>query len=137
MKLIDMEVWQCSINLAVDVYTSTMSLPKHELFGLCAQMRRAALSIPSNVAEGEGRGITRDRIRFYRIARGSLYELKTQIIISQRLGYMRDEQSGRLLATADSVGRLIHGVLRSLERRTPANRQSPRANRPRVKEHPA
>jgi four helix bundle protein len=77
----DLKVWQYSMKLVISVYAITRQFPKEELYGLVSQMRRAAVSIPSNIAEGKGRLTDRDRIHFYLQARGSLLELETQILI--------------------------------------------------------
>lgn len=115
MNYNEMDVWLRAIDLAMSVYEATKAMPGDERFGLTQQMRRAAVSIPSNVAEGEGRESFRDRARFYLQARGSLYELETQFHLSHRLGYLEDNAGIRDLT--QHVGRLINGVLRDLERR--------------------
>jgi len=84
----DLRVWQQAVELVVGVYAETRQFPRDELYGLTAQMRRAAVSIPSNIAEGEGRSTDRDRALFFRHARGSVLELETQVLIAQRLGYL-------------------------------------------------
>jgi len=81
----DLIVWQKSISLVVEIYNLTSCFPKEELYGLTSQMRRSAVSIPSNIAEGRGRGTARDFMQFLRIALGSTNELETQIVISKRL----------------------------------------------------
>ena len=83
----DLMVWQKSMNLAVSIYQTAKLLPKEELYCLSDQMRRAVVSIPSNIAEGNQRKSTRDNIRFLNIARGSLGELEMQIMLCERLGY--------------------------------------------------
>jgi four helix bundle protein len=83
----DLRVWQNAMDLVVSVYHETQDFPREELYGLTSQMRRAAVSIPSNVAEGKGRSTDRDRALFFCHARGSQLELETQILISQRLAY--------------------------------------------------
>ncbi len=82
-----MRVWQSAMDLVVLVYKATQDFPRSEQFGLVSQMRRASVSIPSNIAEGYGRGSQADRLRFFYMARGSLLELKTQISISVKLEY--------------------------------------------------
>ena len=83
----DLDVWRLGMDLAEAVYQCTSSFPKHELFGLTAQMRRAAVSIPSNIAEGRARSSTKELLHFLAIARGSLAELETQFELALRLGY--------------------------------------------------
>jgi four helix bundle protein len=112
----DLEVWRRSVDLAAEVYKITQSFPRAEIFGLTGQMRRAAVSIASNIAEGAGRRTTRDFVCFIHIARGSLAELETQITIAQRVGlgfHARD-----LMMLSRLVGRLLNGLLRSLRQRT-------------------
>ena len=87
----DLMVWQKSMDLAEKIYEAFKSMPKEELFGLSDQMRRAVISVPSNIAEGQQRSSTKDYIRFLHIARGSLGELETQIILCERLKYLEHE----------------------------------------------
>lgn len=84
-------VWQKSINLVTDLYKITENFPKSEIFGISSQMRRCSVSVPSNIAEGHSRRSTLDYIQFLKIARGSLAELETQIIISKNLNYISEE----------------------------------------------
>ncbi len=91
----DLRVWQNSMNLVVAVYTATQCLPKDELYGLVSQMRRAAVSVPSNIAEGKGRLTDRDRAHFFCQARGSLLELETQVLIAEKLSYFRPHKQIR------------------------------------------
>ncbi|WP_445425003.1 four helix bundle protein [Alishewanella sp. HL-SH06] len=86
----DLKVWKLAMDLVVDVYAITRQFPDIEKFGLASQMQRAAVSIPSNIAEGAGRESNADFVRFLTIARGSLSELETQLLIAQRLGYITD-----------------------------------------------
>ena len=89
-------VWQKAIVLVEDVYRATNDFPKTEIYGLTSQIRRAAVSIPSNIAEGQGRNSTRDFLHFLSMAQGSLMELETQITIAERLGYLESEQENKL-----------------------------------------
>lgn len=84
----DLEIWKTGINLVTEVYKSTKNFPKAEIYGLTAQMRRSAISIPSNIAEGTARSSKREYIQFLYISLGSLSELETQIIIAKNLGYL-------------------------------------------------
>jgi len=113
-------VWQKAIDLVVECYSLTATFPRSELYGLSSQLQRAVVSIPSNIAEGAGRGFTREYIRHVGIARGSLFEAETQIIIAQRLGYATVEQIRPLLELVAEVGRMIHGLIASLERKLDA-----------------
>jgi four helix bundle protein len=111
----DLRVWQEGIALCETVYRLTQSFPDDERFGLTSQLRRASVSVPSNIAEGWGRGSRVDYIRFLRIARGSLYEVRTQLIISQRVGLVADVDPA--LRSADDLRRMLVGLIRSLEDR--------------------
>ena len=114
MNYKELDVWQHAINLALRVYDATSSLPVDERYGLISQMRRSAGSIASNIAEGEGRGAPKDHLRFLAQARGSLYELETQVIMCIRLRYLKNDA---LLAEIERAGKLINGSIRSIHRR--------------------
>lgn len=96
------------------VYRSTASFPGDERFGLTQQIRRAVVSIPSNIAEGQGRNSTRDFLRFLSIASGSLSEVEMQLLIAQRLNYLDEEQLTIILEVAAEIGRITSGLSRSL-----------------------
>ena len=113
----DLVLWQRAIELAADVHQVTLKLPRHETFGMAAQIRRSAVSIPSNIAEGSGRRTTREFIAFLHIARGSLSELKTQLFLAQRVGYLDDADVTTTDSLSDEVGRLLNAVIRGLRRR--------------------
>jgi four helix bundle protein len=100
------------------VYRITEAFPRKELYGLTSQMRRAAVSIPSKIAEGQARSTTRDFLNFLSIANGSLKELETQALISQRLGYVNEPQASQLLELTTEVGRVISGPTNSLKRKS-------------------
>ncbi len=125
-----LDVWQESINLVTDVYSAVKLLPKEELYALSDQIRRAAVSIPLNIAEGQQRQSTKDFINFLVIARGSLGELKTQIIICGRLGYLNTEKTRQLENKCDQVGRMINGLIRSIMEKQQKNtrNQQPATN---------
>jgi len=110
----DLRVWQQSMDLALNIYRGTQSFPKHELYGLAQQMRRAAVSLPSNIAEGKGHSSDKDFRRFLFHARGSLMELETQIMLAGTLQYLSEEQSRNLRESATQVGRSLAGLLNSL-----------------------
>jgi four helix bundle protein len=113
----DLIVWQRAIDFVVDTYKLTGRFPRTELYGLTAQLQRAAVSIPSNVAEGAGRIHTHEFIHHAGIARGSLFEAETQIIVARRLGYVSEEDIRPLLHAVAEVGRLLYGLIVSLERK--------------------
>ena len=111
----DLTVWQEGHKLVLGIYDITKQFPGDERFGLVSQMRRAAVSIPANIAEGFKRRGARDKIRFYNIAEGSLEELKYFLILSQDLRYIASKEE--LMNRANTVGRLLHGLITSIEKR--------------------
>jgi len=110
----DLRVWREGLNLAIEVYRQTAGFPKHELFGLTQQMRRAAVSVPSNIAEGKGRWSGKEFRQFLFHARGSLLELQTQIMIARELEYLSEQQGQHILDQAPRVGRSLSGLINSL-----------------------
>ncbi len=108
-------VWQKSIDLVEAVYAATRQWPREEIYGLTSQLRRAAVSVPSNIAEGQGRFSTKEFLHRLSIAYGPLLEVETQIIVAERLSYLPREVTASLLNDAAEVGRLINGLTRSLE----------------------
>jgi four helix bundle protein len=111
----DLLVWQKAIELTLLVYRLSEEFPKREIYGLAAQIRRAAVSIPSNIAEGYGRGSRREYVQFLCIAQGSLKEMETQTIISEKLTYATSAQAKRVLEAAEVVGKMLGGLIRSLK----------------------
>ena len=111
----DLKVWQLAMDLVVDVYAITKQFPDTEKFALASQMQRAAVSVPSNIAEGAGRESSADFLRFLTIARGSLSELETQLLIAQRLGYVADVAP--CLERVKIVFSLLKGLVRKLKSR--------------------
>src|SRR6516162_8956483 len=110
----DLVVWQKSVELVTEVYRATSTFPREETFGLTSQLRRSAVSVPSNIAEGQGRATKGEFIQFLATARGSLFELKTQVHIAGALGYLTTERTEELTLRADRIGQLLNGLLRSL-----------------------
>src|SRR5438128_3931328 len=108
--------WQKSMDLVEEVYKSSKDFPREEIYALTSQIRRAAVSIPSNIAEGQGRRTTADFLRHLSIAYGSLREVETQILIAQRLKYLAQAKVENVLRRAGEVGRLLNGLMASLER---------------------
>ena len=112
----DLEVWQKSMTLAQEVYAAAGNFPKSEVFGLTAQMRRAAVSVPSNIAEGQGRSSDGAFAVFLNQARGSLFELETQAQLAEYLGCFQSDTHQGLCTRCSEVGRLLHGLLRALSK---------------------
>jgi four helix bundle protein len=113
----DLVVWQKAMDLVEDVYKATRRFLKEEIYGLTAQLRRAAVSIPSNIAEGQGRRTARDFLNFLSIAYGSLSEVDTQVLIAQRLGYFDEQLTSRLRDLVSEVGKPLNGLMRSVEKK--------------------
>ena len=113
----DLEVWRRGMNLATSAYVLTKSFPRDELFGLTSQIRRAAASIPANVAEGWARRSTREFQHFLTIANGSLRELETHLLLSQRVQLTTPEQIQPLLNEATILGKQLLSLHRALDRR--------------------
>jgi four helix bundle protein len=107
----DLKVWRMSMDLAKEVYNCTASFPKTEIYGLTSQMRRSAVSVPSNIAEGKGRYSQKELLHFLFHARGSLLELETQIILCQELGFLDQAKRPALTTLASEVGRLQNGLI--------------------------
>jgi four helix bundle protein len=111
----DLIVWQRSISLAEQLYAVTATFPKSELYGLVSQIRRNAVSIPSNIAEGNSRRSKTDYARFITIAMGTVFELETQLLIARNVGYMKNDEYEELSGTIDNIEALLAGLRRKLE----------------------
>lgn len=103
------------MDLAGIVYCETKEFPSDERFGLTSQMRRSAVSVPSNIAEGQGRGTAGEFIRFLRIANGSRQELETQMLLARAFDFISIENCNRMVDLSEELGRIISGLIRSLE----------------------
>jgi len=126
----DLVVWQKAMSLATEIYRVTGLLPKEELFSLTSQLRRAAISIPSNIAEGQARNSPKEFLNFISIAKGSVAELATQLELCTRLDYLTDTQHAPIAALAAEVGRMLHSLsarikLKVSPSKTPSSRQPP------------
>ena len=115
----DLDVWQAAMDLVEATYTLTKGLPREERFGLTSQMQRAAISIPANIAEGYGRSHRGDYLHHLSVARGSLMELETHLLIAVRLGFVRREQMIEPWQLTQRVGQMLHRLISSLQPRTP------------------
>ena len=113
----DLLVWQKAVDWVDAIYAATREWPKEERYGLISQVTRAAVSVPSNIAEGCARRSTGEFVRFLSIARGSLAEVETQLIIGTRQGYLDQASQKALLDAADEISRMLAGLIAKLEER--------------------
>jgi four helix bundle protein len=114
----ELKVWQKAYSLCLDIYRFSRAFPKEEKFGLTSQVRRAAVSIPSNIAEGYGRKSTADYVRMLYIAYGSLCELETQIMLAGDLSYLEDRTFSNLIEKLSEVERMLKALIQSLENKS-------------------
>jgi len=112
----ELTVWQKSMDLGTAIYEITRGFPADERFGITSQMRRAAASIPANIAEGQARRTTGEFLQALGIARGSLAELETFVSFSERLGLLAKKDSERLLTDCAEINKMLHGLMKSLSR---------------------
>ena len=113
----DLLAWQKGIDLCEFVYRASAAFPSEELYGLTSQIRRAAVSVPSNIAEGAGRITKGEFVQSVGHARGSLLEVETQLIVANRLGYLASKETDGLFEVTNEIGKLTNGLIRSLTRR--------------------
>ncbi len=111
----DLEVYKLSLDLVEDIYKITKSFPSSENFGLTSQLRRAAVSVPSNISEGSSRGSTKDFIRFLNIASGSLAEIETQLVIAERIGYITFAEA--LQNRITTIRKMLYRLKQSLSKK--------------------
>lgn len=109
----DLEVWKKAHQLVLETYKITRAFPVEEKFGLVSQMRRAAVSIPANIAEGFKKRTLKDKSHFYNISQGSLEELRYYLILSVDLGYSKDNKD--LISLSEEVGRMLYGLIKSIQ----------------------
>lgn len=103
----ELDVWQKAVDLVIEIYTLLKDFPQDERYGLITQIQRAVISVPANIAEGWGRGSTKEYIQFLRVSRGSLTELETHLIISGRLNYLPDKKCECLLQEIELIGKML------------------------------
>ena len=113
----DLVVWQKSMNLVTECYRLVHRLPQNEQYGLASQMRRAAVSIPANIAEGFGRWHSKEFVHFLMVANGSLKELETHLLIGKRLGFFSSPELAKPTSLVEEIGRMLAALRKSLERR--------------------
>jgi len=111
-------VWKAAIELGVHCYEATKAFPREETYGMTSQIRRAAASVPANIAEGHGREGTANFVQFLRVAQGSLKELETHLILSQRVDLIDEARCQALLGECDEIGRMVRALIRSLQEKT-------------------
>lgn len=121
----DLIVWQKAIDLTVSIYKVTQSFPKSEIYGLTSQMRRASISVASNIAEGRGRLNVAEFRQFLGLAQGSIFELKTQLVIAKNLGFTSEDSSGEADSLADEVSKILRTFIQRLT--VPAKTDRPSA----------
>ena len=111
----DLVAWQKAMDLVTEIYRASHKFPREEIFALTNQLRRAAVSIPSNIAEGQGKSSRKEFLYFLGNAKGSLSEVETQILIARNLGYISEDDLNPLLHLAAEVGRILNGLIASLK----------------------
>ena len=111
----ELTVWQKSMDLVLEIYSITKTFPKEETYGITSQMRRAAVSVPSNIAEGHQRNSTKEYLNFLYFARGSISELQTQLFICQKLGYIN---TNGLIDASEEIARMINAIISKLKNNT-------------------
>ena len=110
----DLFLWQRAMDLVVEVYQLVKKLPKEELFALSDQIRRAVISIPSNIAEGQGRNSSKEFIHFLSIAKGSKAELETQLLLCVRINYLKELEIEKAMSLVEEVGKMLHSLQKRL-----------------------
>lgn len=113
-KFKELKIWRKSINMVTEIYSITRTFPKEEIYGLTSQIRRCAISIPSNIAEGAGRGSKKDFSHFLDIAKGSSFELETQLLIATNLHYLEKEKFDDFSSELDEIQKMTTGLQKSL-----------------------
>ena len=121
----DLRVWQQSIEMVTSIYMMTQSFPKEETFGLVSQLRRASVSVPSNIAEGYARGTDKEKLHFLRISSGSMSEVETQLLLSLNLGYIGQEKYNELSEIVTSVWKQLNSLISSIKKRLTPQEQLP------------
>jgi len=115
MDIENLQIWKLGVKMAKDVYLLTEKFPKREVYGLTDQIRRAAVSVPSNIAEGKGRSTAKDFVHFLNTARGSLYELKTQLYIAREIEYLTEEDFSSLHKQIENLSHKIVSMIKFLK----------------------
>jgi four helix bundle protein len=113
----DLDVWKRGVNLVTELYRLTSDFPNSELYGITNQIRRAAVSVPANIAEGWGRESSKNYVQFLRTSRGSLFELETLITIANNLDYLSPDQSSGIRKEIDELGRMLNTIIQKINTR--------------------
>ncbi len=113
----DLIVWQKAILLVTDVYKLTKTFPQDDRFGLVSQLNRAVISVPSNIAEGWGRELSKNYLQFLRVSRGSLMEAETMILISKNLNYIDEKEFKEISKKIEEVGKILQGLIKSVQQK--------------------
>ena len=113
----DLIVWQKSIQLVTDIYALTKTFPSDERFGIVAQINRAIVSVPSNIAECWGRELSKNYLQFLRVSRGSLMEVETMILISKNLNYINEKDFIEINKKIEEAGKILHGLIKSVQQK--------------------
>jgi four helix bundle protein len=113
-----LDVWKRAVELVISIYKATEDFPKEERFGLTSQIRRAAVSVPANIAEGAARESSKEFLYFLSISQGSSSELQTELVIAKRLGFLKTEQFDPIQEELDNIGRMLVGLSRHLKNRS-------------------
>lgn len=121
----DLRVWQQSMDMVASIYEKTKTFPKEELFGMVSQIRRAAVSVPSNIAEGYARGTDREKLHFLKISSGSMSEVDTQLLLCMKLGYLNQETYEELSEMVTSVWKQLNALISSIKKRLSVQDQLP------------
>ena len=116
----DLHAWQKAMELVLQVYEATRDFPKEELYGLVSQLRRSAVSVPSNIAEGKGRATDKDFLVFLHHARGSVLELETQVLIARKLGFLTSEIGQKLWGNSEELAKMLNALINSISRKAAA-----------------
>ncbi len=111
----DLKIWQKSMDIVEEIYNITKKMPKEEQYGLTGQMQRAAVSIPSNIAEGYSRSTTKEYVHFLHVAKGSKSELQTQLMICERLGYLEINELEHVFNQLSELGKMFYVLIKKLE----------------------
>ena len=121
----DLRTWQQSMDMVASIYEKTKTFPKEELFGMVSQIRRAAVSVPSNIAEGYARGTDREKLHFLKISSGSMSEVDTQLLLCMKLGYLNPETYEELSEMVTSVWKQLNALISSIKKRLSVQDQLP------------